>query len=164
MPLVGIVPGGECGEDGDNLSSGKEFWQVESGLKWIDEAHAAEQGPGIEVFAENGSEPVHLGGGPQLSVPEIELVITNGAGGCQDHFSGYLKNGPDLGVMLQFDQCCVARQRQAQADRRDAEELREHLCAYCASAMLFERAEGCDGLRLFARSCDVIQLNQDISV
>jgi len=83
-------------EHRDNLISGEEFWQVEAGFEWIDEAHAAEHGARIEVFSENGCEPINFGGGPQLGVPEIELVITNGASGGQDHFGGHLKNRPDL--------------------------------------------------------------------
>src|ERR1700686_5369505 len=102
MPPSGIVPGGECGEDTDNLISRKEFWQVESGLKWIDEANSADCGPRIEILAEDGSEPVNFGGSPQLCVPEIKLVITDTAGSGQDHLGGYLKNGPDLRVTLQF--------------------------------------------------------------
>jgi hypothetical protein len=93
-----------------------------------------------------------FGGGPQLRIPEIELVIANSASGGQDHFGGHLKNSPDLDVALQFEQCCLAKQGRAQADRRDAEKLREHLRAYGASAMLFEGAEGCDGLLVLARS------------
>ncbi len=90
---------------------------MEPRLKWIDKAHSAERGPRVKILAEDGSQTVHCGGGPQLGVPEIELMVTNGAGGCQDHFGGHLENGPDLGVALQFEQCCLARQRRAQADR-----------------------------------------------
>jgi hypothetical protein len=78
---------------------------VESGLKRIDEAHSTERRPGIEILTKDGFEPVNFSSGPQLGVPEIELVITNGASRRQDHFGGYLKNGPDLRVTLQFGEC-----------------------------------------------------------
>jgi hypothetical protein len=114
---------------------------VEPRLKWIDKAHSAERGPRVKILAEDGSQAVHFGDGPQLGIPEIELVVTNGASRRQDHFGGHLENGPDLRVALQFEQCCFARQRRAQADRRYTEELREYLRAYGTSAMLFEGAK-----------------------
>jgi len=88
----------------DNLISRKEFWRVESGLKWTDEANSAERGPRIEIFAEDGSEPVNFSSSPQLCVPEIKLMVTSASGG-EDHLGGYLKNCPDLRVTLQFGKC-----------------------------------------------------------
>jgi hypothetical protein len=61
---AGWSPAGECGEDSDNLSSVKEFCQVEAGFKRADEEHAAEGGPRIKILAEDGSQTVHFGGGP----------------------------------------------------------------------------------------------------
>jgi len=75
---------------------------VESGLKRIDEAHSTERRPGIEILAKDRFEPVNFSSGPQLGVPEIKVIVANGAGGGQNHLGNYLENSPDVHVMLQF--------------------------------------------------------------
>jgi hypothetical protein len=101
----------EYGQDGNNLISSNKFWQVEARLEGIHEADSAQHGSGIEILTENGSKPIHFGSRPQLCVPKIKLMITDGAGGGQDHLGCYVENGPNMRLMLQFVKCFLVVQK-----------------------------------------------------
>jgi hypothetical protein len=128
---------GECGQDADNLISSNEFWPVEARLKSIHETDSAQRGSGIEILTENGSQPIRFGSSPQLCVPKTKLMIIDGASGGQDHLGCYVENGPHL----HMTPIRTVLFGPVEASAGAGEELREHLRAYGADAMLFEELQ-----------------------